>query len=344
MPLAAGLIGGAVLTSGAVAAEFVIGPENRLVAAVAEAFFQGRSQHYSPLVIYGPSGSGKSHLAQGLARWWRTARPADSVLLTGGAELAREYAGALERQQLTEWRTALRRHGLLVIEDLGQLAGKGPAQQELVQLLDDWSGSEAMVVVTARGLPQQLSALLAALRSRLSAGLAVPLALPGADARRAILERLAQARGLALPKGVLQSLSGGPSVSVPALRGAILQLDLAQRSGELDADGLRRFVAQRPRSRQISLRDITAATARHFGLKMADLKSPSRRQAVVTARGIAIYLARLLTPHSLEQIGDYFGGRDHTTVLHGQRRTEKLMKRDPATRHAVAEVRKTLVA
>ena len=77
---------------------------------------------------------------------------------------------------------------------------------------------------------------------------------------------------------------------------------------------------------------------------MADLKSPSRRQAVVAARGIAIYLARLLTPHSLEQIGRYFGGRDHTTVLHGQRRTEKLMKRDPATRHAVAELRKTLVA
>ncbi len=74
------------------------------------------------------------------------------------------------------------------------------------------------------------------------------------------------------------------------------------------------------------------------------MKSPSRRQAVVAARGVAIYLARLLTQSSLEQIGRYFGGRDHTTVLHGQRRTEKMMKRDPATRHAVSELRKTLVA
>jgi chromosomal replication initiator protein len=327
-----------------VATELVLGPENHLAAAVAEAFFQGRSGHYSPLVIYGPSGSGKSHLAQGLAHWWRTARPGTSVLLTSGADLARDYAQALDRQQLAAWRAAVRSHHLLVIEDLAQLAGKGAAQQELIQLLDDCSGSEAMVVVTARSLPQQLSSLLAALRSRLSAGLAVPLALPGIDARRAILERLAASRGLSLPKKILQSLSAGPSVPVTALRGAIMQLEMAQRSGALNAEGLRRLVADRPRLRQVSLREITLATARYFGLKLADLKSPSRRQAVVTARGIAIYLARVLTSHSLEQIGDYLGGRDHTTVLHGHRRIEKLMKRDAATRLAVAEVRKTLVA
>ncbi len=169
------------------AAEFVVGPENRLAAAVAEAFFQGRSQHYSPLVIYGPSGSGKSHLAQGLARWWRTALPSASVLVTCGSELARDYAAALDRQQLGEWRAALRSHDLVVVEDLGQLAGKGSAQQELLHVLDDLAGSDAMVVVTARSLPQQISALLAGLRSRLSAGLAVPLALPGPDARRTIL-------------------------------------------------------------------------------------------------------------------------------------------------------------
>ena len=173
---------------GAVAAEFVVGPENRLAAAVAEAFFQGRSQRYSPLVIYGPSGSGKSHLAQGLARWWRTSLPSASVLVTCGSELARDYAAALDRQQLGDWRAALRSHDLLVVEDLGQLAGKGPAQQELIHVLDDLAGSDAIVVVTARGLPQQMSALLAGLRSRLSAGLAVPLALPGPDARRTILD------------------------------------------------------------------------------------------------------------------------------------------------------------
>jgi len=329
---------------GAVATEFIVGPENRLAAAAAEAFFQGRSGRFSPLVIYGPSGSGKSHLAQGLARWWRTAHPSDAVLLTTGSEFARDYAAALDRGQLGPWRATLRQQGLLVIEDLGQLAGKGPAQQELLHAMDDRAALEAMVVVTTRSLPQQISTLLAGLRSRLSAGLAVPLVLPGPDARRSIIQRLAAARGLSIPKGILQTLSGGPSVPVPALRGAILQLELAQRSGELDADQMRRRLAERPQARGISLRDITAASAHHFGLKMADLKSPSRRQAVVAARGIAIYLARLLTSHSLEQIGEYFGGRDHTTVLHGQRRTEKLMKRDPATRHAVAEVRKAIVA
>ena len=247
---------------GAVAAEFVVGPENRLAAAVAEAIFQGSSQHYSPLVIYGPSGSGKSHLAQGLARWWRAALPSASVLVTCGSELARDFAAALDRQQHRRVATALQGHDLLVVEDLGQLAGKGPAQQELVHVLDDLAGSEAMVVVTARGLPQQISTLLAGLRSRLSGGLAVPLVLPGPDARRTILERLALARGLTLPKGILQSLAGGPSVPVPALRGAILQLELAQRSGALDAEQLRRLLAERPQSRRHqSAATITVAAA-----------------------------------------------------------------------------------
>jgi len=188
-------------------------------------------------------------------------------------------------------------------------------------------------------------ALHAALRSRLAGGLAVPLALPGPAARRTILEQLADARGLSFPKSVLQSLAGGPNVPVSALYGAIAQLKLAARDGRLGQDDLRRLAAEHPQPvAPPSLREIARAAAKYFGLKLADLKSPSRRQAVVAARGVAIYLARLQTQCTLDEIGKYFGGRDHTTILHGHRRTEKLMKRDPATRHAISELKKTLVA
>ena len=129
---------------------------------------------------------------------------------------------------------------------------------------------------------------------------------------------------------------------VSALRGAIQQLELAARSGDAQADTLDRLAADDRRTAAPTLREIATATARHFGLKLADLKSPSRRQGVVAARGATIYLARLLTRHSLEQIGRYLGGRDHTTVLHAQQRTEQLAKRDPVLRQSLAELRKSL--
>jgi chromosomal replication initiator protein len=266
------------------------------------------------------------------------------VLLLTSADFAREYAAALDRQELPAWRERVRSVDLLVLEDLGQLAGKGGAQQELIHTLDELAARDAAVVVTARSLPQQIVALAAGLRSRLAAGLIVPLSLPGPGARRTILEQLARARGLSLPRSALAALASGPSVPVTALHGAIRQLELASRAGSLHAGELERLAAERAPVETLELRDIARATAKYFGLTLADMKSPSRRQTVVAARGVAIYLARLLTQTSLEQIGRYFGGRDHTTVLHGQRRTEKMMKRDPATRHAVSELRKNLVA
>jgi chromosomal replication initiator protein len=324
--------------------QFVVGPENRLASVAVAAFFQRRAGHFSPLVICGSSGSGKSHLARGLAQWWQGENADSRVLVTSGADFARDYAAAVDRQELPSWRQRVRSVDLLVLEDLGQLAGKGAAQQELIHTLDDLAAREAAVLVTARSLPQQIVALAAGLRSRLSAGLIVPLVLPGPGARRTILEQLARARGLSLPKSALAALASGPSVPVTALHGAIRQLELASRAGSLHAGALERMAAEHAAAETLSLREIARATAKYFGLTLADMKSPSRRQAVVAARGVAIYLARLMTPASLEQIGRYFGGRDHTTVLHGQRRTEKMMRRDPATRHAVSELRKTLVA
>ena len=159
-----------------------------------------------------------------------------------------------------------------------------------------------------------------------------------------ILDQLARTRGLSLPKSAIAALASGPSVPVTALDGALRRWQLATHSGALAGDALERLAREHSSAERLTLAEIARATARYFDLTLADMKSPSRRQAVVAARGVAIYLARLLTSASLEQIGRYFGGRDHTTVLHGQRRTEKLMKRDPATRHAVSELRKNLVA
>ncbi|MBI3837639.1 MAG: ATP-binding protein [Planctomycetia bacterium] len=324
--------------------EFVAGPENSLAAKALLSCLDRTATQFNPLILYGPHGSGKSHLAHGLASWWRQHFPASRVDCLAASEFAQAYAAALENQQLETWRRQIRGLALLIIEDLGQLAGKRGAQQELLHTLDVLAQHDALVVVTARTLPTHSAGLLAALRSRLSAGLAVPLALPGPGARRAILERLAAARRISLPKRALHSLAHGLHLSVPALISSLLELELAaQVDGEgVDQHRVRQFVAEQASAKMPSLREIACLTAKYFGLKLSDLKSPLRRQQLVAARGVAMYLARQLTDTSLHQVGVFFGGRDHTTVLHGCRRTEKLLKRDQGTRQAILDLKKML--
>jgi chromosomal replication initiator protein len=171
-------------------------------------------------------------------------------------------------------------------------------------------------------------------------GLTVPLWPPGPEARLLVLQNLAAGQQVHLPRSVAQLLADGLSLTVPELRGALLQLDMQARAQghAIDLETAHRFLAGRAARRLPPLKDIAAATARYFSLKLSDLRGPSRRRALVTARGAAMYLARSLTQHSLNQIGEYFGGRDHTTVMHGCHKTASLVKIDPAIRRAIEEL------
>jgi len=330
---------------GAGLCEFIAGPENRLAGLALRAVLEASTSDYNPLVLYGPPGSGKSHLARGTADWWRQAYPHSVVICLTAGELAEQYAAAVHDSDVDAWRMELRKANLLVLEDLIQLTGKKSAQQELWRAIDAVCQLGGFVLITSRSLPNHMTSLVPALRSRLSGGLSVPLSLPGSCARQVILEKLAAARSTRLPKKAVQALAEGLSLPVPALIAAMMELEMAARAdgGDIDLDRVKRYVSSFGRSEPLTIRSIAMLTAKHFGLKLADLKSPQRRQAIVSARGVAIYLARQLTESSLEQIGAFFGGRDHTTVLHSYRRTEKLVKHDPATRLAVNELRKTLL-
>ena len=326
--------------------QFVAGPENALAATALAPFLDRTPSCYSPLVLCGPPGSGKSHLACGLADWWRHHFPEVSVAYISGAEFAREYADALAKSRLEAWRDEVRGAGLFILDDLGELGDKRPAQQELLHALDALADRGALVVVTARTLPAQWPVLLTALRGRLSAGLAVSLAFPARDARRVLLERLAAGRGVSLPPNALDGLAAGLEGNVPTLISAILELELAAcaQGQPVDRQRVRQFVTNRSRAGSPTLRQIAGLTAKYFGLKVSDLKSPSRRRALVTSRGVAMYLTRQLTTSSLGQIGTFFGGRDHTTVLYGCRRTETLLRRDRAVRQAITELKNLLVS
>jgi chromosomal replication initiator protein len=247
---------------------------------------------------------------------------------------------------VAQWRDSVRLAEMLVIDDLAPLAGKNPAQLELQQALDVLEDRDAQVIVTTRALPTEISSLLPSLVSRLVGGLLVPLALPSEATRRAIVGELALLRGIALEESAADALAAGMAVSVPELQGCLLYLQTSARleGASIDADRVRQYLADGLAPRVPTLRAIAAQSAKHFSLRVADLRSASRRRAVVLARDVAMFLARQLTDKTLEQIGGYFGGRDHTTVLHGCRKTEEHLAADAELRAAVGQLRGVLTS
>ena len=321
----------------AVLHEFVAGPENRLVEVAARAVLDGKPNGYSPLVLYGPPGTGKSLLARGLALEWESRFPNEPAVYVTAVDFARHLTDSIEAQSVDEFCSRHRGAALLVIEDVGHLVGKRTAQGELLHTIDAVADFGGQTLLTADAAPRDMSGIMPALRSRLVSGLSIPLAPPGLEARLVILRSLAKLRGMTLAEPAVRILAEGLPTTVPELAAALMRLDVLKRKGGalIDRDTARLYLAQRDLPQAPELHEIALATAQHFSLRIGQLRSASRRRAVVTARGVAMYLARKLTPGSLEQIGNYFGGRDHTTALYGCRKTERLLRTDLSVRLAV---------
>jgi len=214
----------------------------------------------------------------------------------------------------------------------------------LIGTIDAAVAAGNRVILTAGVPPEQLSQLHPRLLSRLVAGLSVPLVPPGIEARSELIGRLAELRGIALPAATAGMLAEGLAVTAGELSGALLQLRMMAELEKIpiDAELVRRYLAQRQGTPAPPLQRIAQVTARYFGLRVHELKGPSRRQGVVTARGVAMYLARLVSRQSLDQIGQYFGGRDHTTVMHACRKTGTLLRSQAEIHKAVAELKEQL--
>lgn len=330
--------------------EFIVGPENRLVEPAVVGILSRRLTPFNPLVLYGASGTGKSHLARGIAGTWKANFPHNRVVCTTAVDFAREMNDAFDAQSVEDFRARYRGAALAVFEDVSELAADSrrgccrAVQEELICTLDTIIQRGGQVLATMAAAPHEVGGLAPALQSRLAAGLCLPLALPGPDARRAILQRWTALREFHVADSILKLLAEGLAGTVPELLGAMLQLELParQEGRRVDARRVREFLAQRDEALRPKLRDIAALTARHFSLRLADLRGTSRRRPVVAARDVAIYVCRQLTGESLGRIGDYFGGRDHTTVLHACRKTEEQMEADPAIRQAIDQLHRRL--
>ncbi len=323
--------------------EFIAGDENSLVHAAAGAFFDPETE-YNPLVLVGKTGTGKTRLARGLLARWRVQFPTRQAVTITGADFARAYATAIDTNSVNDFRGRFHNAALLLFDNLSELAGKAGAQHEFANTIDVLLDRQILIVVTSRLLPADMESLDAALVSRLTAGLIVPLSAPGPAARREILRQLSHVRGLQLTDKCLQQLADELHGTVPQLNRYVHQLQAAgdQAAEFTDEQLVRQFIVEQEESRCPSMRTITQQVARYFNLPVAHLRGPSRRTPIAHARGIAIHLIRKLTGNSLQQIGHYLGGRDHTTILHAARKTVKLLESDFTSRHAAMEIERRL--
>ncbi|MCE9544024.1 MAG: AAA family ATPase, partial [Planctomycetia bacterium] len=334
--------------------EFLVGSENRLLASVVTALRCGAG-NYNPLLLCGAAGTGKSRLAQGLAATWpldenvppsnaRTssiAHRASHIELTDGPKFCHDLAQLRGPRRLAAWRDRIRSKSLLVIDDVHLLGPHPAAQVELASTIDAICGNDGAFIATSRLRPAEIKLLSPALRSRLGAGLVVTIAPPEVPTRKALLRAGAERLRVKLPSDAIDVLAAGLPLPAGPLLAALDEL-VAARAGDFTALAAREYIARQRRGGTLKLSTVAGRVAKRRQLTVADLKGSSRRRSVAAACAVTMYLCRHLTGSSLKQIGDYLGGRDHTTVLHGCQVIDSQLPHDAALRADLAELRSEL--
>jgi chromosomal replication initiator protein len=333
---------------------FVAGPENRLVASAMNELIESASpddvstvaKRFEPsvLVLFGASGTGKSHLAHGVVRHWQSQLGDDSARYTTAADFRHLLNDAIKRQAELEFRAEYRGRQLLAIDDLQHLPAGDYAWQELRYTLDDYEDRGATVLVTANEPVATLANVPTDVRSRLTCGLVLQLAPPGESARIRIIQQAANALHRPISPEAAQRLALGIDGTANSLFQAVFEL-IAPTTGRPSSDSARvdHVLAARA-ARQPTLREVIAVVARHQSIPQSQLKSGSRRQSIVFARGLIVFLARELAGISYEEIGRALGGRDHTTIIHNYQKIDEQRIHDLPLQRMLEDLRRILLS
>ncbi len=311
---------------------YVEGKSNQLARAASYQVSSDPGSEYNPLYIYGGTGYGKTHLMQAAGNRILELRPEATVIYVNCERFVSDMVKALQHSKINEFKNFYRNADALLIDDIQFLADKNRSQEEFFHTFNSLYEANAQMIITCDRSPKEIDGLDDRIRSRLGWGLTVDIKPPDLETRVAILRSKAEQRGVDLPEPVAFFIADRFKSNIRDLEGALkrviahAQFTHRPITQDLAREALKELLAAQ--EKQVSIENIQKTVASYFKISIADLLSSRRTRSITRPRQIAMALCKQLTRHSLPEIGNAFGGRDHTTVLHACRKVEELKQED----------------
>lgn len=329
---------------------FVIGASNRFAHAASLAVAEKPAASYNPLFIYGGVGLGKTHLMHAIGHYVMQRTPGSKVLYLSSERFTNDFISSIRENKTADFRNRYRSIDVLLIDDIQFLAKKEGTQEEFFHTFNSLHEAGKQIVISSDRPPKEIPTLEDRLRSRFEWGLITDIQAPDLETRIAILQRKATADRLSIPEDVLQYVANQINTNIRELEGSLIRVVAYSSLVNLDVslslaqEALKDIITpEKPRS--VTVSHIQKVIGDHYGLKVDELKAKRRTKNVAFPRQIAMYLTRELTALSLPKIGEAFGGRDHTTVLHACDKISNQLKVDEqlsSTIHRLSEAIRTL--
>ena len=321
---------------------FVVGPCNRLAHAACVAISESPGQAYNPLFIHGNVGLGKTHLLQAVSHEVLRRQPTAKVLFLTCETFIRHFIQAVENGDLHNFRYRYRHVDVLMIDDIHFLAERESSQEEFFHTFNTLYQSRKQIILSSDSAPSQIPSLEQRLTSRFNWGLVARIDRPSYETRVAIVHKKAHLRGLKVPDDVVCLIATKIDSNTRELEGALTKVAgwAAINGGQITLELAKQALADpdAAQTREISIQQIFDAITSRFNVRLTDLQGKKRTKSIAYARQVCMHLTRQLTRHSLEEIGGYFGGRDHTTVLHAVRTIDQQRRHDAHLQAMLTEI------
>jgi chromosomal replication initiator protein len=326
---------------------FVVGNNNQMAQAAARAVAQSPAQAYNPLFIYGDTGLGKTHLMHAIGHAILRNKPEARIAYLSTEKFTNEFIQGLQENALVKFRQRYRHVDVLLLDDVQFLGGKERIQEEFFHTFNDLFESGKQIVLSSDRRASEIQKLESRLVSRFEWGLPADIQPPDFETRVAILRTKAASLKLEVPAPVINFIAQSISKNIRRLEGALIKVasysSLTGRPLDLPTtEMLLQDVLMEQAQNILTIETIQKRVADHFQIRHSDMTSKRRPNNIAIPRQIAMYLARTLTKHSLQEIGDAFGGRDHGTVIHACKAVDNMMEQDPSTRGSIEFLRNQL--
>ena len=326
---------------------FVVGASNQFAHAASKAVANQPGDHYNPLFIYGGVGLGKTHLVNAIGHQVLDRNENARVVYLSSESFMNELIAALRRDRMDEFKSRFRRIDVLIVDDVQFLAGRERTQEEFFHTFNSLYDGHHQIVLTSDKFPKEIPDLEERLRNRFEWGLIADIQPPDVETRVAILEKKAEFEGIELPQDVAIFLATSIDSNVRELEGSLTRLgafaslNKCPITVEFARDVLQSVLRERV-DRAITIESIQKAVCDFFRIRPNDLRSKRRTRTIALPRQVAMYLCRRYTNASFPVIGDRFGGRDHSTVIHAAQVIERRLREDPAFRATVERLERLL--